>query len=53
MGLKDLEKILIIPIIDWVEKIESLVCKRCKRVISLMVGENKSTRLIVDWFEKN
>ncbi len=40
-GLKDLEKILTIPIIDQDEKIESLVCKRCKRAISLMVGEKK------------
>ncbi len=40
-GLKDLEKILIIPIVDQVEKIENLVCKRCKRAIGLMVGEKK------------
>ncbi len=40
-GLKDLEKILTILIIDQDEKIESLVFKRCKRTISLMVGEKK------------
>jgi hypothetical protein len=39
--LKDLEKILTIPIIYQVEKIESLVCKRCKRVVGLMVGEKQ------------
>jgi hypothetical protein len=40
-GLKDLEKILTIPIIDQDEKIESLVCKRCKRAISLMVRKKQ------------
>jgi hypothetical protein len=27
--------------VDWVEKIESLVCKRCKKVVGLMVSEEK------------
>jgi hypothetical protein len=40
-GLKDLEKILTMPIIDQDEKIDSLVCKRCKRAINLMVGKKK------------
>ncbi len=42
MGLKDLETKLTILIIDWVETIESLVCKRCKKVVGLMVSEKKS-----------
>jgi hypothetical protein len=33
---------LTILIVDWVEKIESLVCNRCKKVIGLMVGEEKN-----------
>ncbi len=41
-GLKDLEKKFTIPIIEQDEKIESLVCKRCKRAISLMVGEKQN-----------
>lgn len=42
MGLKDLKTKLTILIIDWVEKIESLVCKRCKKVVGLMINEEKS-----------
>jgi hypothetical protein len=42
MGLKDLKTKLTILMVDWVEKIESLVCKRCKKVVGLMVSEEKN-----------
>jgi hypothetical protein len=38
-GIERSEKILTMPIIDQDEKIDSLVCKRCKRAINLMVGK--------------